>query len=91
MTMSRLFDSESGRKRSRYDNFLAFFSIALLVLNTIYVAVQGVFGEEMWIVNADYPGGSAAYLAEYAAVWYQTMGTTATVMLNLFADAYMVS
>lgn len=55
------------------------------------MAVQAIFGEEMWIVHADYPGDAAAYLQEYASVWYQTMGTTASVALNLLADRLMVS
>ena len=63
----------------------------MLILVTIFVVVQSVFGQEMWIVNADYPGGSAAYLATHAAVWYQTMGTTASVMLQLMSDGLLVS
>ncbi|PCH43208.1 hypothetical protein WOLCODRAFT_18230 [Wolfiporia cocos MD-104 SS10] len=91
MTMIRLLDDHGTRKASKSDNFYKIFSTLLLLLITIYVAVQAIFGEEMWIVNADYPGGSAAYLADYAAVWYQTMGTTASVVLNLLADGYMIS
>ena len=53
-------------------------------------AVDTVFGEIMWITNADYPGGSGAYLAAYAAVWYQTMGTAATVLLSFLSDSLLV-
>ncbi|PCH43214.1 hypothetical protein WOLCODRAFT_121651, partial [Wolfiporia cocos MD-104 SS10] len=80
----------SNRRKTKNDKFLVFFSTALLLLITIYVAVQSVFGEEMWIVNASFPGGQDAYLAEYASVWYQTMGTTASFILNLLADALMI-
>ncbi|KAI0040547.1 hypothetical protein FA95DRAFT_864469 [Auriscalpium vulgare] len=76
--------------RSRSDKFFMFFSTALLFLITIYVAVQSVFGEEMWIVNADFPGGQEAYLGTFAAVWYQTMGTTASVILNLLSDGLLI-
>ncbi len=58
---------------------------------TIYVAVQAVFGQEMWIVHADYPGGSGPYLADHAAVWYQTLGSAASVVLNFMSDALLVS
>jgi hypothetical protein len=44
----------------------------------------------MWIVNAGFEGGSAAYLAMYASVWYQTMGTAASIMLQLMSDALLV-
>ncbi|KAI0057637.1 hypothetical protein BV25DRAFT_1909470 [Artomyces pyxidatus] len=88
MTMRRLL---SFKSRSRADVFFMVFSTTNLVLITIFVAVQSVFGEEMWIVNADFPGGQGAYLQEYAAVWYQTMGTTTTVAMNLFSDGLLIS
>ncbi|KAH9895924.1 hypothetical protein C8Q73DRAFT_643937 [Cubamyces lactineus] len=66
------------------------FSTALLLLITVYVAVQAVFGQEMWIVHADYPGGSAQYLADNAAVWYQTLGSAASIVLNLMSDGLLL-
>jgi len=78
------------RKHARTNRFFAIFSTALLFLITIFVAVQAVFGQEMWIVNAGFEGGSAAYLAMYASVWYQTMGTAASIMLQLMSDALLI-
>ena len=81
----------NGKDRSRRDNRLFLcFSTGLLAMITIYVAVQAVFGQEMWILHKDYPGGSAAYLADNAAVWYQTMGSAASVVLNLMSDGLLV-
>ncbi|KAH9850938.1 hypothetical protein C2E23DRAFT_267740 [Lenzites betulinus] len=77
-----------GRKRS--NNLFLFFSTGLLLMITIYVAVQSVFGEEMWIVNADYPGGNGQYLADNAAVWYQTFGSAASIVLNLMSDGLLI-
>lgn len=68
-----------------------YLSTGLLLMITIYVAVQAVFGQEMWIVHADYPGGSGAYLADNAAVWYQTLGSAASIVLNLMSDGLLVS
>lgn len=81
---------KNRRKLTRSDKFFIFLSTAMLFLITIFFSTEVVFGEEMWIVNADYPGGSAAYLGEYASVWYQTMGTTSSITLNLLTDALMV-
>ncbi|KAH9895908.1 hypothetical protein C8Q73DRAFT_644177 [Cubamyces lactineus] len=78
----------SGGKRS--DKLFLFFSTGLLVMITVYVAVQAVFGEEMWIVHADYPGGNGQYLADNAAVWYQTLGSAASVVLNLMSDGLLI-
>jgi len=81
----------SNSRHERSGRFFMFFSTVLLILITIFMAAQSILGEEMWIVNADYPGGSAAYLAAYASVWYQTMGTTASITLQLMSDGLLVS
>ena len=62
----------------------------LLFLLTLQLAVNVVFGETMWISNANYPGGSAAYVAVYGSVWYQTMGTAASVLMTVMSDALLV-
>jgi len=78
------------KPRTRPDAFFMIFSTALLVLITIYMSTEAVFGEEMWIVNADYPGGADAYFADHVAVWYQTMGTASSVILNLLTDGLLI-
>ena len=80
----------ADRKNARTNRFFVILSTAFLFLITIFVAVEAVFGQEMWIVNAGFEGGSAAYLATYASVWYQTMGTTASITLQLMSDAFLV-
>ena len=83
--------NNKGRRTKNRDMRLFVFSTVLLLMITIYVAVQAVFGEEMWIVHADYPGGSAQYLADNVAVWYETLGSAASVVLNLMSDGLLVS
>ena len=78
------------RKHAASDKGFLLFSTFLLCLNTVFVATEAVFGEEMWIVNADYPGGMNAYLGDFAAVWYQTFGTAASIVLNLLSDGLLV-
>ena len=77
-------------KRVPSDKWFLLFSTVLLCLNTIFVATQAVFGEEMWIVNANYPGGMDAYFGDFVSMWYQTLGTAASIVLNLLADGLMV-
>ncbi|KAH9850921.1 hypothetical protein C2E23DRAFT_734047 [Lenzites betulinus] len=79
-----------GRTSRSTDTFLVAFSTVLLLLNTVFVATEAVFGEELWIVNVDYPGGQEAYLAAFASVWYQTFGTAASITLNLLSDALLI-
>lgn len=80
----------NSRTRTFMDKFLTIFSTALVLLNTIYWTTQAYFGEMMWIIHVDYPGGADAYWNDYASVWYQTWGTTACVMCNLMNDALLV-
>ena len=65
-------------------------STGLLCLITVYLFAQNFFGEEMWIIHAGYAGGSGQYYADHAAVWYQTMGSAASVVLNWMSDAFLV-
>ncbi|KAI0354405.1 hypothetical protein OH77DRAFT_1496712 [Trametes cingulata] len=88
MTMNALFTHR--KKWTRTDKFYMWFSTALLLLITIYMSTEAVFGEEMWIVHRDTPGGSLEFLEENADVWYQTMGTTASVILNVLSDALLI-
>lgn len=65
-------------------------STGLLCMITIYLFAQNFFGQEMWINNAGYSGGSGQYYADHAAVWYQTMGSASSVVMNWMSDAYFV-
>ena len=86
-----LLHGRESRDRGRSNRFLLFFSTALLCMVTIWVVIQGIFGEEMWIVHEDYPGGTAGYYADHAAEWYETLGNAATVLTSLMSDAFLVS
>jgi hypothetical protein len=45
----------------------------------------------MWIFNAGYPGGAFAYFVTHVSVWYQTMGSVASLLLQLMTDGLLVS
>ncbi|KAI0354383.1 hypothetical protein OH77DRAFT_1548346 [Trametes cingulata] len=79
-----------GRKPSSSHKFLMVFSTVLLVLNTVFVGTQAGFGEHMWILDVPYPGGADQYLTDYASVWYQTLGTAASILLNLLSDGLLI-
>ncbi|KAI9057988.1 hypothetical protein FKP32DRAFT_1680971 [Trametes sanguinea] len=87
MTLRQIF---CIRNRTRMDIFLVVFSTILLVLITVYWTTQTYFGQQMWVIHADYPGGMDAYLEAYVAVWYQTWGTAAVMVSDLMADALMM-
>lgn len=76
--------------RNKTDKLYMLFSTVLLVLGTINLAANCVFGEIWWISNQNYPGGSEEWFGENAAVWYQTMASAANVLVQLLADALLV-
>ena len=80
-----------SRKYRRADVVFATLSSVNLSLVTIFLATFSVFGQEMWITHSDYAGGQDQYIWDHASVWYQTLGTSACVALNLLSDALLVS
>lgn len=79
------------KKWTSTERFYVAFSTAMLCLITIYMSTEAVFGQEMWVVNADFPGGAAGWFFENVNVWYQTLGTASSVLLNMLSDALLVS
>ncbi|KAI0746596.1 hypothetical protein C8Q80DRAFT_1219953 [Daedaleopsis nitida] len=77
------------RTRSPTDKFMMVFSTVLLIMNTIYWTTQAYFGQMMWVVHSDYPGGADAYWRANGSVWYQTWGIVASVVCNLMSDALL--
>ncbi|RDX40715.1 hypothetical protein OH76DRAFT_307773 [Lentinus brumalis] len=88
LTMQALFKHRKAWTRT--DKFYMAFSTAMLCLITIYMSTEAVFGQEMWVVNADFPGGALAWFAKNADVWYQTLGTASSVFLNMLSDALLI-
>jgi hypothetical protein len=56
-------------------------STVQLFLVAIFVATQG---EEIWIVHADYPGGSFAYFAAHVSNW--NFGSLVSTVRQLMSD-----
>lgn len=76
--------------RRHSDKWLVLLNTGLILMITIYLIAQNFFGQEMWVINEGYPGGSGQYYADHAAVWYQTLGSAASVVLCLMSDAFLV-
>jgi len=79
-----------GRPIKKSDIFYAVYSSVMLLMITIWVSTQAVFGEMMWLENASFPGGPDAYWATNVSVWYMDLGTTAITILQLMTDALMI-
>lgn len=58
---------------------------------TVWVATQAVFGQKMWLLDSDFPGGPYAYWKTNLSVWYMNWSTVQVIVLQLMTDALMVS
>ena len=85
-----ILEDRKRKKNPRANRTFLLISTLLIAMNTIFFATQAFFGEDMWIVNEDFPGGSAVWFVENAAIWYQTFGTTACVIQNAVSDGFQV-
>jgi hypothetical protein len=72
------------------DRFFALYSTALLILLTIDISANAMWGEQMWITFRDAPGGPPAFIAQDLSVWYQIVGSSSVVVLIFMGDAFLV-
>ncbi|KAH9934020.1 uncharacterized protein BXZ73DRAFT_16964, partial [Epithele typhae] len=79
-----------GHKFTHSDKTFLCLCTFFLCMITIYVVTQNFFGEEMWIINEGYPGGSGQYFDDHATVWYQVFGSTSWISLSLASDAFLI-
>ncbi|KAN0085925.1 hypothetical protein V8E55_007059 [Tylopilus felleus] len=78
------------RERWKCDIFYAVVSTMMLILITMRVASEGVYGQKMWLVDRDYPGGPLAYGVAHASDAYMDLGAAAVVVLQQMAGALMI-
>ena len=90
LSVRLILKSRRAKHRRQNHTWLLVLSTGLIIMITIYLIAQNFFGQEMWIINEGYPGGSGQYYADHAAVWYQTMGSAASVVLSLMSDVFLV-
>ncbi|KAF8130301.1 hypothetical protein EV363DRAFT_1450697 [Boletus edulis] len=79
------------RGTDKKDNlFYAVFSSVMMLLITVWIATQAVFGENMWVLEYGFPGGPFVYWSTNIGVWYMTSAMIAVIILQLMTDALMI-
>ncbi|KZT64310.1 hypothetical protein DAEQUDRAFT_698911 [Daedalea quercina L-15889] len=86
----RTFRKKSDLHRRPSDRFFAIYSIVLMLLVTIDVATNAVWGEQMWITSRSQPGGVEGFIATETSVWYETLSSTSVVALIFMSDALLI-
>ncbi|KAF5392483.1 hypothetical protein D9757_002200 [Collybiopsis confluens] len=80
----------SGRGRESETSIYIIYGGTLIILWTIALACNAVFGQYAWIDHRDVEGGPAAYIGGQLSAPYNTLGTTAGVMMNFLSDALLI-
>lgn len=74
----------------RPDVFYAIFSSVTLPLSTSWISMQALFGEQMWVLDSNYPSGLDAFWVTNLSNWYMDLAVVSLTLLQLTADGLMV-
>lgn len=88
ITMNYLNTSNLFNRTRR--RFFALYSTALLLLLTIDISCNAVWGELLWIQGRNHQGGVEGWFVEEVSVWYQTLGSTSVVAMIFLGDALLL-
>lgn len=77
-------------EHKKFSLFYALFSSMMVFSITVWVATQALFGEKMWLLDSDFPGGPDAYWNAHIWIWYMDWAATGIIALQLMTDALMV-
>ncbi|KAF8167189.1 hypothetical protein B0H34DRAFT_4215 [Crassisporium funariophilum] len=89
LTLQGLF-RKGNHNSPRSRRFFALYSTVLVMLLTIDISANAVWGEQMWITFRDAPGGVPAFIGTQVSVWYQTLGSTSVVAMIFMGDALLL-
>ncbi|KZT04301.1 uncharacterized protein LAESUDRAFT_703678 [Laetiporus sulphureus 93-53] len=87
-TTMRALLTKSDARRS--DRFFMVYSTVMLLLLTVDVSTNAVWGEQMWITFRDEPGGVPEFIATHITVWYEQLSSTSVVALIFMSDALLI-
>ena len=78
------------RKRHESDVFFAAFSTVMFILATGWTVIDAVIGEDIWLLDRNYPGGPVAYLSGPPSDWSNRVRTVVVIILQQMTDGLMV-
>lgn len=70
--------------------FYGSYSGLLVALIMIAESVNVVWAEMAWVEHRSDPGGVTEFLIEQQTVWYEIMGTTASILMAMLGDAFLL-
>jgi hypothetical protein len=82
--------SSSQRKVRKGRRLYIGYGALLLALVTIEVAMDGLWGQYMWIDRRNTPGGPLGFFLSSEGSWYIVTGWAAGITTNILGDALLV-
>jgi hypothetical protein len=79
-----------NRNSARSRRFCSIYSTVMVLLSTINVSCNAIWGENMWITHRDDPGGVPRYIETQVSVWYETLASAAVITCVFMGDALLV-
>ena len=86
--MGILLSNRGAQKKSNL--FYALFSSMMVFSITIWIVTSMIFGQKMWLLDTNFPGGPDAYWEKNISVWYMAWSLSAAILLQLMTDGLMV-
>lgn len=78
------------RRPHKSDTFYAIFSTVMFILITVWVTAVSSFGQRIWLLHRNYPGGPMAYHKANSSGLHMDLGRFSLAILQQMADALMV-
>jgi len=89
MILNRIF-KKGNRSPFNSRRFCVIYSTVMILLSTINVASNAVFGQEMWITHRNDLGGVPNFLATEVNVWYETLASTSVICCIFMGDGLLL-
>ncbi|KAE9393402.1 hypothetical protein BT96DRAFT_887315 [Gymnopus androsaceus JB14] len=70
--------------------FYVTYGAVLMMLVTIAVTTDGLWGEFMWIDDRNFPGGPLGYFSATTSMWMNVFGSAADATANILVDGLLL-
>jgi len=84
--LNRIF-KKGNRSSLKSKRFCVIYSTAMIMLSTINIASNAVYGQEMWITHRD---DVFNFLTTEVNVWYETLASTSVICCIFMGDGLLV-
>jgi hypothetical protein len=81
---------KGNRSSPKSRRFCVIYSTVMIMLSTINIACNAIFGQEMWITHRNDPGGVPNFLATEVNIWYETLASTSVICCIFMGDGLLV-